>query len=205
MRANIHGRVGSGALTLVFLIGLPLPGASRTNRSGKSSGEPPASPTEILKFVRDRFEVPESVRLAAAPLRESAIRGFYETIVNSDDGKQKRSNDVFITRDGRCFLAGNVFALKVGSNDEIIRCIREATHVSTSTKLMLGPFKRSPYWGFLKANLTAVEGTKTQAGEVFVNGRIVIGAPSADAFAKIVEEALVARQKRVSDKPDQQP
>jgi len=127
-----------------------------------------ASPGRIVQYVRDRFEVPESVKLTAEPLGNSQFPVFLETTVTSDDGKEKRANNVFITKDGRCFVMGNVFALREGSTAELIRCIREVAKVPPQTDLKIGTFDKTPYPQFLKSLITANDGNKTQTGEVFI-------------------------------------
>jgi protein-disulfide isomerase len=126
-----------------------------------------ASPGRIVQYVRDRFEVPESVKLTAEPLGNSQFPVFLQTTVTSDDGKEKRATNVFITKDGRCFVLGNVFALREGSAAELIRCIREAAKVPPQIDLKIGTFDKTPYPQFLKSLITANDGKKTQTGEVF--------------------------------------
>jgi len=127
-----------------------------------------ASPDRIVQYVRDRFEVPESVKLTAEPLGNSQFPAFFETVVTSDDGKEKRASNVFITKDGRCFVLGNVFAVREGSTAELIRCLREAAKVPPQTDLKIGTFDKTPYPQFLKSLITANDGKKTQTGEVFI-------------------------------------
>ena len=122
-----------------------------------------ASPEEIVQYVRDRFEVPESVKLTAEPLANSPFPVFFQTIVTTDDGKEKRASNVFITKDGRCFVLGNVFALPQGSTAEIIRCVREVTKLPPQTELKIGTFNQTLSPQFLKAALRqAMEKTRRQ-------------------------------------------
>ena len=127
-----------------------------------------ASPDKIIQYVRDRFQVPESVKLTVEPLRKSSYPAFYETVITSDDGKQKRTDSIFITDDGRCFVMGNIFALTDGSSDEIIRCVRDAVKLPAAENLSVGPLEASAYPGFLKTTITASEGDKKKTGEVYI-------------------------------------
>ncbi len=127
-----------------------------------------ASPEKIVQYVRDRFNVPESVKLTAEPLRNSQFPVFLQTTVTSDDGKEKRANNFFITRDGRCFVWGNVFALPQGSTDEIIRCVREVTKLPPQTELKLGTFNETVYPQFLKGVITASDGKNARTAEIFI-------------------------------------
>src|SRR5208337_1933585 len=103
-----------------------------------------ASPEKIVQYVRDRFELPESVKVTAEPLRNSQYPIFFQTIVTTNDGKQERTSNVFITKDGRCFVLGNVFAITQDSSAEIIRCVREVTKLPPQTELKIGPFNETP-------------------------------------------------------------
>jgi protein-disulfide isomerase len=127
-----------------------------------------ASPAKIVQYVRDRFGWPESVKLTAEPLRNSQFPDFYQTVVMTEDGKDKRASNVFITKDGRCFVLGNVFALQQGSDAELIRCVREVTKLPPQTELKIGTFNKTPYPQFLKSIITASDGKKTQAAEIFI-------------------------------------
>jgi len=127
-----------------------------------------ASPEKIIQYVRDRFNVPESVKLTAEPLRNSQYTVFLQTTVTTDDGKEKRASSVFITKDGRCFVLGNVFALPPGSTAEIMRCVREVTKLPPQTELKIGTFNKTLSSEFLKAVITASDGKNTQTGEIFI-------------------------------------
>jgi protein-disulfide isomerase len=141
-------------------------GTGRDGRAAAAAGL--ASPEKIAQYVRDRFEMPQSVKVTAEPLANSQFPVFYQTVVTTDDGKEKRASNVFITKDGRCFVMGNVFALQQGSSAELLRCIREAAKLPTQTELTIGLFNKTPYPQFLKSLITANDGKKTQTGEVFI-------------------------------------
>ncbi len=127
-----------------------------------------ASPEKVAQYVRDRFAVSEGTKVTAAPLGNSPFPGFFATTVTTDDGKGKRSSNVFLTKDGRCFVMGNVFALREGSTAEIIRCVREVTKLPPQVELKIGAFNKTPYPQFLKSVITASDGKSTQTAEVFI-------------------------------------
>ena len=127
-----------------------------------------ASPEKIVQYVRDRFEVPESVKLRVEPLGKSPFPVFYKTVVTADDGKAKRVSNAFITKDGRCFVLGNVFALQYGSDAELIRCLREVTKLPPQAELKIGTFNKTPYPQFLKSVITASDGKNTQTAMVYI-------------------------------------
>jgi len=127
-----------------------------------------ASPEKIIQYVRDRFGWPESVKVTAEPLRNSQFPVFLQTTVTIDDGKEKRAGNAFITKDGRCFVLGNVFAITQGSTADILRCVREVTKLPPQTELKIGAFGKTPYPQFLKSVITASAGKNTQTAEIFI-------------------------------------
>ena len=111
-----------------------------------------ATPANIIQYVRDRFEVPEAVKVDAQPVHPSPFPRFYQTAVTVDDGKQKRVSDVFITTDALCFVLGNIFALNGASNTEVIRCVREAAKLSARGPSYGWSFRQYPVSGFPEIN-----------------------------------------------------
>jgi len=126
------------------------------------------SSEKVMQYVRDRFGWPPSVKVTAEPLANSQFPVFYQTVVTTDDGKQKRTSNIFITKDGRCFVLGNVFALEQGSSAELLRCVREVTKLPPQIELTIGPFNETPYPQFLKSTITASDGKKTKTGDIFI-------------------------------------
>lgn len=169
MRSKLQKGLGLSCGLLTLVIWSPLFADTRhAGSAGRTGvGELPA-PASIVQYVRNRFEVPETVKLDAEPLRRSPYPHFYQTVVTVDDGKQKQTNEVFITNDRRCFVVGNIFALNGASNAEIIRCVREAAKVPPAAEVTVGPFTETAFPDFLKSTVTVKVGTKVQTGEVFV-------------------------------------
>jgi protein-disulfide isomerase len=152
----------------VILIGAgSMPGKTKVDSRAASPAQV-ASPEKIAQFVRDRFEVPENVKLTAEPLNQSQFPIFLQTLVTSDDGKQKRTNNVFITKDGRCLVLGNVFALHDGSTADLIRCLHEAAKIPPQTDVKVGAFDKTAYPEFYKSVVTANDGKNSQSGEIFI-------------------------------------
>jgi protein-disulfide isomerase len=126
------------------------------------------SPEKIVQYLRDRFGFPDSVKVTAQPLAASEFAHFLKTTFTTDDGKEKRANNVFISSDGRCFVVGNLFALREGSTDELIHCIREAAKLPSQISVKVGVFEKTPYPQLRKSVITASDGKRTQTADVFV-------------------------------------
>lgn len=127
-----------------------------------------ATPANIIRYVRDRFEVPQTVRVDADPVHPSPFPHFYQTAVTVDDGKQKRVSDVFITNDALCFVYGNIFVVNGASNAEVIHCVREAAKLPPTAQVTVGPFASTVFPDFMKSAVTVRDGSKVQSGELFV-------------------------------------
>jgi protein-disulfide isomerase len=84
--------------------------ASQTMQRGVKDS---ASATEqnIIRYVRERFGIPDGTKLRVAPFKESEYRDFYQTTIYVDNGKQKSQQSAFITKDGHYMVIGNIYAL----------------------------------------------------------------------------------------------
>jgi protein-disulfide isomerase len=165
LRSNL---LGCGVCVLLISAGCASAPGKTKNDTRTTQPAQVASAETIVQFVRDRFEVPENVKLTADPLDKSEFPMFLQTVVTSDDGKQKHTNNVFVTKDGRCLVVGNLFALHDGSAADLLRCLREAAKIPPQSEVKISAFDKTAFPEFLKFVVTANDGKKTQSGDVFV-------------------------------------
>ncbi len=78
---------------------------------------------KILTYVRKRFSIPDSVKMTMTDLRDSAFPDFQETTVTLDDGKNKQSQPLFVSKNMRYIVEGAIFNLGGDSPQEIERII----------------------------------------------------------------------------------
>lgn len=78
---------------------------------------------KIIRYVRDRFSIPDSVKITMTDLRESAYPDFLETTVTLDDGKEKHSQPLFVSKNMRYLVEGSIFNLGGDPRQDIIRLI----------------------------------------------------------------------------------
>jgi protein-disulfide isomerase len=83
----------------------------------------PAMREKIIHYIRDRFSIPVTVQITMTDLRETAFPEFYETNVTLDDGKDKRSQPLFVSKDLRYMVEGSIFNLNGDPRTEIVRLI----------------------------------------------------------------------------------
>ncbi len=84
---------------------------------------PPATREKIINYLRERFTIPASIKITMTDLRESIFADFLETTVVLDDGKDKRSQAIFVSRNMRYIVEGSIFNLGGDSREEVVRLI----------------------------------------------------------------------------------
>ncbi len=77
----------------------------------------------IVRYLRERFNMPDTVKLTVGPFLDSAFPEFYETTITMDDGKQPRSEKFYISKDERYLIEGTIFTLAADPKREIERAI----------------------------------------------------------------------------------
>ena len=190
---NVKTGKGFAILLLVAASGITL--IAETRHARASAVESQVSTDKIVQYIRQRFGVPETVKLTAGPLHNSSFPGFFETVVTSDDGKQKRPSNVFVTKDGHYFVTGSLFALASDPKAEFEHRARDAFKVPPATELTVAPFTKSPFPEFLKSTLTASDGkNKPQTADVYMTRDSKIGIlGNVLPFQEDVERLIVTR------------
>ena len=166
---NAHKHFAPLCGIFVLAIWTPLMLATQSAGIHPQVGIPAAvSPANIVQYVRDRFEVPQTVTVDVQPVHRSSFPHFYQTSVTLDDRKQRRVSDVFITDDARCFIAGNLFAMTGTTSAEIARCVRDAVKLPATAEVTVGSFAKTGFPGFLKSSVSVRDGTNVQTGELYI-------------------------------------
>jgi protein-disulfide isomerase len=78
---------------------------------------------EIAQHVREQFKVPETASITVGPFHHSSLPNLVATTVGVDYGKQKQSQDFFVTKDNRTLVLASVFDLEVDVRREALRTI----------------------------------------------------------------------------------
>jgi protein-disulfide isomerase len=116
---------------------------------------------KIMTYIRNRFGVPDTVKLSLSELHASTlVPGFTEGTVTVDDGKNKRTQTVLISRDSRFLVvvAASVIDLHQDSSAEMAQRIQEVFKVPATVKISVGAFKPSPSPGFEQGTITFDDG-----------------------------------------------
>ena len=135
-------------------------------QSKPEAGAPPALSSatreKVVRYIRQRFGVPDNVQLILGPLRKTYAADFYESTVTVDDGKKKTEQILLISRDSRFLIMGGFIDLKQNTNAEMVRALRETFKVPDTTKLSVGTFHASAAPDFQQGSLVADDGKTKQ-------------------------------------------
>jgi protein-disulfide isomerase len=83
----------------------------------------PATREKIINYIRQRFSIAATVKITMTDLRETAYPDFYVTTINLDDGKDKRTQPMFVSKNLRYLVEGSLFNLNGDPRADIVRLI----------------------------------------------------------------------------------
>ena len=83
----------------------------------------PATREKIINYIRQHFGIPATVKITMTDLRETAYPDYFVTTVTLDDGKDKRNQPLFISKDMRYLVEGSLFNLNGDPRADIVRLI----------------------------------------------------------------------------------
>jgi protein-disulfide isomerase len=123
---------------------------------------------KIISYVRQRYGIPDTVKVTATPFQSSNFPGFLAStiITTTDDGKEPKNTNIFLTNDRHYLIVGFLFALNADPQGEIVQHVREQFKLPEGTSLTAGPFHNSGFANFLETTVTADNGKQkpTQQG-----------------------------------------
>jgi len=125
------------------------------------------TPDKVVSFIRERFSVPETTKMSAEAFRDSPFPDYYQTTVTVDDGKQKKTQPVFATKDGRYLVLGNLFPLAGGSS-QLAPQLRQIFKLPPDAQLTVAPSK-SVFPEYSQVTATVTQGSKKQSQNFFVS------------------------------------
>lgn len=126
----------------------------------------PVSTDKLEHFLREKYAIPLITKMAIEPLHDSSFPGFAETQVVMDDGKAKKNQTVYVTKDGHYLALGTLVTLGSDPGTEIVQKIRATFKVPDTTVLKAGPLEKSKYVEFQQMKIATPDG---KGQEFFVN------------------------------------
>ena len=146
-----------------------------------------ATNQKIMKFVREKFGIPDAVKLSVAPFQDSEYADFYKTVISVDDGKEKKDQPALITKDRNYMVLGNVLvasptaqrniaANASATNRKIVDFVRTQYKVPAEVKLTVGPFHDSDFADFYETTIYGQDGAKKSTTPAFMtkDGRYAV-------------------------------
>jgi protein-disulfide isomerase len=150
------GRPALGAWLALFAAWCLGPAASPLQAQTK--GAPAISTEKLVHFLRERYAIPETVKIAIDPFQESTFPGFSQTSVAMDDGQEKKNEKIFVTRDGRYLVLGAMVSLGPDASNELMKQIRTTYKLPESTVLKAGPLVKSKFPEFQQIKVSTNDG-----------------------------------------------
>jgi len=146
-----------------------------------------ATNQKIIQYVRERFGIPDNVKLTISPFQNSEYADFYKTEISVDNGKQKKSQPALVTKDGHYLVMGdvvvaspseqrNVAAHHSATDKKIVDYVRTKFKVPADVELTVGPFHDSEFADFYETTIVGQKGQKKSATPAFLtkDGRYTV-------------------------------
>ena len=116
-------RAQSGSSTSPGAVSPVSGGSNRGQTRTAQSADQDATAEKIVRYIRARFSIPDTVKLTVSAFRNSAFPEFYETTLRIDSGKEQRTQRFFVSKNGRYLVGGSIFTLGEDPRREVMRAI----------------------------------------------------------------------------------
>jgi protein-disulfide isomerase len=149
---------------------------------------------KVVSYVRQRFGIPDTVKVTATPFQASSFPGFLTCTITTttDDGKEPKNTDVFLTNDHHYLIVGFLYALHTDPKTEIAQHVREQFKLPEATNLTIGPFHDSDFPNFLATTVAAENGKEKRTGDFYItkDNRVLVLGSVLDLGFNLKREAL---------------
>jgi len=161
--AKVSKKVGFFVFLLV--LGGAVWAASKTPHPGGAASA--ISSDKVVEAIRERFGIPDSTKMTAAPFHDSTNSAYYECVITVDDGKGQKLQTVSVSKDGKYLAMGSLYALGPDPKASIISNVHEVFKVPPTVYVTVGDFHDSTVPNFREAVVTADNGGKQKQTAVF--------------------------------------
>jgi len=115
---------------------------------------------KVIAYVRERFGMPSTVTVTADAFKPSAHADFEESVVHTDNGKNKSDNSVLVTKDQKWLVVGKLVPVKSDPKAELIASLREQFKIPATTNISASDFRPSAYPRLLASTVSIVNPNK---------------------------------------------
>jgi len=145
-----------------------------------NSSDDTALEEKVASFVRERFGIPDTVKVTAAPFQASNFPGFLSSTIttNTEDGKSPKTTSIFLTDDRHFLIVGLLYALTADPKGEIAQHVREQFKIPEANSLTVGPYHYSGFPNLLATTVDVDDGKHKQSQDFYVtrdNRTLVLG------------------------------
>jgi protein-disulfide isomerase len=116
----------NAAPLLLLLLSVILFAGAQTRQAPQQEPSSQTIQDKIAQYLRERFSVPATAKLAVGPLRPSIFSGFDLTTVTIEDAGHQQTSDFYVSKDGDYLIEGNIFGLNENPHTEVERFIQTA-------------------------------------------------------------------------------
>jgi protein-disulfide isomerase len=122
----------------------------------------------ILYYLREKYGIPDSVKMTVRPLRQFSNPDFYQTTLAIEKADLQRSQNLFLTKDCRYLIVGEAYPLGPDTTTEISRRVRKISGVSAGGQVTVGPLSASKIPRLLVTRVTARDEIQNRAEDLYV-------------------------------------
>jgi protein-disulfide isomerase len=128
----------------------------------------PPQGERVIRYIRERFGVPDAENLTLQPFQDSRYPGYYSTTVTAEAGTAKRTSTISVSKDGRYLILGDFVPLGADPKQGMMRELTATFKLPPTVKLAVGAFAPSPYPNFLQTTVTAQSGGRVNKQKYYV-------------------------------------
>lgn len=140
-----------------------------TQKSNTHAGHPSVPPERIIQYIRERFQMPATVKMAVGPFRDSVDPYFRQATVAVDDGKQKKDQNILVSKDERYLVVGDAFALNGNQLPDISRFVRQQFKIPDTMQVTATPPRKSAFPNFDETTVSVTDGKNKRSQNFFLS------------------------------------
>ena len=163
-------KVGFLAAFLILALGRGVSPVAARGQSAKGPGGADPRDEKVVNFIRERFVgISGTDKFTVGAWHPSAVAsGFEESTVTADDGKNRRTQTILVSKDMRYLILviGNIVDLPQATQAEMVQRFQEAFKTPPTLKLSFGGFKPSVSPDFEQGTLTMQEAGRPKQDRV---------------------------------------
>lgn len=142
---------------------------AQAKRAASPAAPDPAIGDKVLRYVRDRFSIPDTVKMSIEPFRPSKLPGFNEATVTVEEGAKKSSQVLYLSKGNRYLVVGTVGTVNSDPKEEIIQMARHVLKIPDTMQLSVGAFRNGSIPNFLETAVTLDDGKRKQAQGAYLS------------------------------------